>query len=225
MPGSADSITGTSQRATCWSITINNPETKDYDLTLPPNWKLTGQLEEGKQGTKHYQGCLQTPQVRFSAVKKLFPRAHIEIARNKGALINYVHKDDTRVGEVADSRGATIPTLFEYQHTVAKRIVGRFVEHRNYGYTDFKKLDSKHIMSLVDRVVQEDIEDGINGIEYIAINPMWIAAWKKFGKSMLVREFKVVQHIKDNDDTASIDDNDLIIQDCQVADGTQTPSG
>lgn len=190
---SADSITGTTSRATCWSLTINNPLATDYEVSLPPNWKLTGQLEKGKEGTMHYQGALITPQVRFSAVKKVFPKAHIEAAKNKAALMNYVHKDDTRVGEVADRRGATIPTLFEYQHTVARGIVNEWRTTRHYTDTDFKKMDNKHIMSLVDRMVSKDIENGVNGIEYIAINPMWIAAWRKFGKSMLIREYKAIE--------------------------------
>lgn len=90
------------ERGSCWSITVNNPTLADMEPELPPCWKLTGQLESGEEGTTHYQGMLSTPQVRFSAVKKVFQRAHIELARNKAALAKYVHKDDTRIAEVSD---------------------------------------------------------------------------------------------------------------------------
>lgn len=60
-------------------------------------WGVEGQLEEGEEGTQHYQLMVKTPQERFAALKKVFPTAHIEVARNKKALEQYVHKEDTRV--------------------------------------------------------------------------------------------------------------------------------
>ena len=86
------------QRASVWSVTINNPtQTDEYNISeaRQKGWKVEGQLERGEQGTEHYQLILRTPQVRFSAVKQVFPRAHIEVARNVGALTAYVHKEDT----------------------------------------------------------------------------------------------------------------------------------
>lgn len=187
MATSPDSITGTGvtkQRATCWSITINNPTESDYKTQLPPGWKLTGQLEKGKEGTEHYQGMLQTPQVRFGAVKKALPRAHIEVARNKAALTQYVHKDDTRVGTVTDNAG--VPSLFDYQHTVARKLIeGRDESGIRKYYADC----DGNILPEVEKVVFEHIKEGMQGIEYIAINPMWISAWKKFGLAMLLREW------------------------------------
>ena len=59
-------------RGSTWSITINNPSEKDLHPTLPAKWAMTGQLEKGAEGTEHYQGMVSTPQVRFSAVKKVF---------------------------------------------------------------------------------------------------------------------------------------------------------
>lgn len=100
-------------RGTCWSITINNPTADDMSPTLPAGWKLVGQMEKGEEGTLHYQGMLTTNQVRFSAVKKVFSRAHIELAKNRKGLEKYVHKPETRVSEVSDIV-SNIPTLFEY---------------------------------------------------------------------------------------------------------------
>jgi len=176
-------------RANCWSITINNPTEKDLNPTLPAGWSITGQIEQGEEKTEHYQACLTTPQVRFSAVKKVFPRAHIEMAKNRDALKKYVHKEDTRLTAVADKQ-SNIPTLFDYQHTIAERWVDSEWEAFAEKMTneDPKKTIGDWALEYVDSLVATDIENGLCGIEYIAINPMWRSAWKKFWRPMIRRE-------------------------------------
>lgn len=169
-----------SERATCWSITINNPVIEDYQIPLPVGWKLEGQLERGEQGTEHYQGMLRTAQVRFSAVKRVFPKAHIEVARNPAALKKYVHKEDTRIAET-DS----VPTMFEYQTIIA----GKW-EHE--GYTKWSqsfpnKTPDEVALLYLDSLVATDIEGGRRGAEFIAINPMWRSSWKIFWRSIIKR--------------------------------------
>lgn len=87
-------------RASWWSITINNPMDSDRDaLSKPPSFvKLIKYQDEiGEEGTLHIQGAIQTTQVRFSQVKKWLTRAHIEIARDKNALLKYVEKSETAI--------------------------------------------------------------------------------------------------------------------------------
>lgn len=172
------------ERATCWSITINNPKVEEYSIPLPPSWSLDGQLERGSEGTEHYQGMLKTPQVRFSAVKKLFPRAHIEVARNPNALKKYVHKEETRVAEVD-----RIPTLFEYQTIIASKWVeNEFQERLKRAIQANQVPDFDEIaMRYIDSLVAADIESGRCGAEFIAINPMWRCSWKKFWRSIIKR--------------------------------------
>lgn len=197
-----------SDRGTCWSITINNPNETDYTLTLPPNWKLIGQLEKGEQGTVHYQGCLTTPQVRFSAIKKTFPRAHIEKAKNKSALIKYVNKEETRLEKVSDNSGVTIPTLFDYQHTIAARwddLEFSIFSSKYDQSPDLKNKSSGDIaLDYVDYLVGQDIKDGQVGVEYIAVNPMWRSAWKKFWKELVFRERSLP--VENNSSASSIED-------------------
>lgn len=174
-------------RATCWSITINNPTDVDMNTTLPAGWAIQGQMEVGENATEHYQAMLTTPQVRFSAVKKIYPRAHIEKARSKQALNKYVHKDSTRVAEVAD-RVSNIPTLFDYQHTIAgKWNDAEFTVFRCDPAHD-KKTSGEKALEYVDILVERDIRAGVCGVEYIAINPMWRSAWKRFWNAMIERE-------------------------------------
>lgn len=79
-----------SDRSRYWSLTINNPTQEDEEaiaLARQRGWKVEGQKEVGKEGTPHYQLCLDcSQQQRFSAVKKAFPRAHIEAAKSVVAL-------------------------------------------------------------------------------------------------------------------------------------------
>lgn len=175
-----------SERATCWSITINNPLITDYQIPLPVGWTLEGQLEKGEQGTEHYQGMLRTPQARFSAIKKVFPRAHIEVAKNPAALKKYVHKEETRVAEVE-----RIPTLFEYQTLIAKKWVEDEYQERVKRCIQSNKIpDFDEIaMCYLDTLVATDIEqNGRRGAEFIAINPMWRASWRKFWRSIIIRD-------------------------------------
>lgn len=188
MERGADSITGT-ERATCWSITINNPTPQDTGCDLPAGWVLTGQFEEGgNSGTRHFQGMLTTPQVRFRAVKKVFPRANIQVARNRKALAKYVSKQETRVAEFT-TRQSDIPTIFEYQNTVASRWSWDAYNARIKFKIDNRMLPDYDdvAMEYLDALVSEDIENGVRGIEFIAINPMWRSSWKKFWRSIIIR--------------------------------------
>lgn len=176
------------ERATCWSITINNPTKEDLECLLPAGWAIEGQMECGAEGTPHYQGMLTTPQVRFSAVKKVYPRANIQVARNKKALQKYVHKSDTRVAEVAD-RVSDIPTLWDYQGTVASKWNE---DDFTTGWESWSALREnsdidEYALRYVDSLVSMDIEAGMRGVEFIAINPMWRSSWKKFWRSIIKR--------------------------------------
>lgn len=176
-------------RATCWSITINNPTEEEVNAwTKIPGWKLTGQYEEGdKTGTPHFQGMLQTPQVRAKAVKRIFPRAHIEIARDRAALAKYVSKEETRV---ATYEANGVPSLFEYQDNIAalwdveeferRRLDDAFLKRYKYDVGDLA-------LAYVDELVAGEIVKGQRGIEFIGINPMWRSSWKKFYSSIITR--------------------------------------
>lgn len=175
------------ERATCWSITINNPteEEKQYP-NLPAGWVLQGQLERGEEGTEHIQAMLTTPQVRFSAVKRHFPRAHIEIARNKNALQAYVHKPESRVAALAPSAGMTAFQLTD-------QICARWDDEAFKRWKNLKFEDP--YLTYADSIVKDMIREGASGgIEYVAINPMWRSAWKRFGEVIVFRKNVIDKH-------------------------------
>jgi len=182
---------GMTDRATCWSITINNPKDSEIKPNLPAQWVLKGQMERGAEGTEHFQAMLITPQVRFSAVKKVFPRAHIEVARKPSALAQYVKKDDTRVGDYQEHR-SEIPSWYEYSNQIAKRFDLAAYRQRLRDLSDKEQFNvDRHAeirLEMVDEMVASDIESGMKGIEWIAVNPNFRQAWKRYGVSLAKRE-------------------------------------
>jgi len=169
-------------RATCWSLTIFDMNEVDNWRSLS-GWKLSGQYEEGKEtGKRHFQGMLSTPQVRFSAVKRVFPSAHIEVARNKKALEKYTSKEETRV---ATYEATGVPTIFEYQRKVSD----------NWSEDEYERLQKLYprqgyddvAMIYIDQICAKMISEGAAGLEFIAINPMWRSSWKRFYRSIIER--------------------------------------
>lgn len=175
------------ERASCWSVTINNP-TDDELKCYAPGWSLTGQFEQGEgTGTRHFQGMLKTPQVRFSQVKRAFPRAHIEPARNQKALALYVNKSETRVAEYA---GSSVPNMFQFQDTIAgdwdTDEFNRRTSDEQYCKT-YQYDMSEMALAYSDELVAKRIAQGGRGLEFIAINPMWRSSWKKFYHYIITR--------------------------------------
>jgi len=74
-------------------------------------WTCLGQLEECPETKRqHYQFAIKTPHIRMSQVVKVFQGAHIEVCRNKDALLQYVAKEETRIGALPEV-SSLYPTL------------------------------------------------------------------------------------------------------------------
>jgi len=173
-----------SERATCWSITINNPTAEDV-LCKVSGWKLTGQHEIGKEGTPHFQGMLKTPQVRFTAVKKEFPRAHIEVAKSPAALNAYVHKEETRVAVHEEQLN-----IFTAQKVIAAKWKPERFKEVIEDWIDKDPSFGDIALRYVDELVATEIENGTMCLEFIGINPMWRSSWKKFYASIITRHVR-----------------------------------
>lgn len=170
-----------SERATCWSVTINNPiKADDENISLvkqKSGWTVYGQKEVGENGTEHYQLMLTTPQVRFAAVKKAFPRAHIEIARDRKALTKYVNKEDTRIG--------TLPkdTSYPSMSTVMAWFGEEFDNYRSIG----DGINDSELLTIFDVMINKKIRQGYY-VESIAVNPQVRSSVKMYGRSIANRE-------------------------------------
>lgn len=189
-----------SDRATCWSVTINNPiSADDENISLAKQrsgWKVDGQLEQGENGTKHYQLMVKTPQVRFATIKKAFPRAHIEPARNAKALAEYVHKDDTRVGSIpSNDKYPSLTALWEL-----------FDE---YLRTEQEAVPTgEGALVLFDQFISTYIELGYH-IETMGVNPQIRSSVKKYLPSIIFRTRKIRRQKTDRQTEINPDINNI----------------
>lgn len=97
-------------KSVAWCFTINNWTQLEYDAIIKYNFDyLIIGKEVGENGTPHLQGyCRKNTQVRFKALVKLMPRAHIECARGDADdNIKYCSKDGDfeEIGERPKGQG------------------------------------------------------------------------------------------------------------------------
>lgn len=195
-----------SDRATFWSVTINNPTVDDHEcvsVARAKGWRVDGQVECGENGTPHFQLLVKTPQVRFSALKKTFPRGHIEIARNPAALSKYVVKEETRVADLPEQNNK-YPSLSRLYDLIWERFdtndkegwdffdeskYPRFYSDRLQDWIEADPLD------WLDAVARDLIDQGYF-VEHHICNPSVRAAWKRFHKNILSRSRQRVLEIR-----------------------------
>jgi len=178
-------------RGRCWSITINNPdELDDHQIqNLPKGWFVMGQLEEGEEGTRHYQIMLKTPTATFNQIKQHFGRAHIELARDPKALAKYVTKTDTRVD--------SLPPKLK-RETFMELVINKAL--------DIMKQRKNRIIPSLDLIAGELIMEG-HEIEYLACAPVNRLVWRKYCDSIIQRhmnkKYLAQEDITDGLDTRS----------------------
>jgi len=167
-------------RASCWCVVINNPIKADEEniaLARQKGWSVEGQLEKGENGTLHYQLVVKSGQQRFEALKKAFPRAHIEVARNSQALTEYCKKSDTRVAELKPS------TAYVSQAQVWAWF-GIYFD--DYG-TKHGGVQDEHMLIIFDKMINLKIREGFY-VELIGTNPQIRSCIKNYGRSIANRE-------------------------------------
>lgn len=189
-------------RSTCWSLTCNlqtvSRATVDHCIESARSlgWGVEGQLERGAEGTLHYQLMVKTPQVRFSAVKKVFPTAHIEPARNREALEQYVHKEETREGLFKK-----IEVKFLTYPQVRNQFFKWYVDQVESGERLPPLPDADERMRVWDEFIGLSIEEGME-CDLIGMNPQHRGCINKYWKAYIAREAHA-RHagIVDNTDT------------------------
>ena len=204
-------------KSTYWSVTINNPTPDDEEavnLARQKGWTVEGQKEVGKEGTPHYQLMVKTPQVRFSAIKKQFPRAHIEPARNASALQQYVHKDETRVAPLP-IQSEMYPSLTKFWELIYER-VEQFPRENYEG--------REGALAQFDDIVRELIVEGYH-VETIAINPSTRSCWNRYAQAILWRAQTEIRARLDTAKTEVIENITLPTTNAIEAQGTSSPQG
>lgn len=168
-------------RGTAWSVTCNLKDIKratvdsHIDAARSLGWGVQGQLEQGKEGTEHYQLLVRTPQVRFSAVKKVFPTAHIELARNVKALENYVDKDET-----CKEKLKKVEMNFVTYPMVRNKFFEWLLTEDLLAYT----IDPDERLRIWDRFIGMSIAEGVD-CDLIGINPQQRACISRYWDSYI----------------------------------------
>lgn len=182
-----------SDRSIYWSVTINNPRSDDEEniaTARSRGWIVEGQKEEGQNGTPHYQLSVNTrTQQRFTALKKVFPRAHIEAARNPRALKQYVHKEETRVSELPNSDKYVTSQKRLWELVVDVLESGEPPkEHRIEVGTDTPYWSHKFdALKAFDYACDLLIRQGYHCVETMAVNPQTRSAFAKFWSAIVAR--------------------------------------
>ena len=186
----------TDNRATAWSVTINmksvSQTTADECINAARSrgWSVEGQLEQGEEGTKHYQLLVRTPQTRFSAIKKAFPTAHIEAARNVAALKEYVHKTDTRVGQLKP-QSDLYPSITKMWELIWGEWLDKehFVDDRATARTYaqcYIPIGDKARLAYLDQAGADLIRQGYH-VEHHIVNPQVRSSFTKFAHELAER--------------------------------------
>lgn len=172
-------------RSSAWSVTCNlktvSRSTVDacIDAAKANGWGVEGQLEQGEEGTQHYQLMVKTPQVRFAAVKRVFPTAHIEPARNVSALKTYVHKVDTRVETLK-----SVEVSFLTWSQVRDKFFQWVVETKDVLSSGFLDEDRLRVW---DEFIGLSIEEGMN-VDLIGVNPQHRSCILRYWESYVRRQ-------------------------------------
>lgn len=172
-----------SARSNRWSVTINcktvSRATAEecIDRARQSGWKVYGQLESGESGTEHYQLAVSTPQVRFSAVKKMFPTAHIEVAKDWNALMSYCKKEDTRVESLKEVASPYLPWSQLRQMFAEYVCEDEFLIHTT---------DPERRLQVWDRFIGHLIEEG-NEVDLMGMNANYRACISRYWHNYLNR--------------------------------------
>lgn len=203
---------GTSQRGQLWSGTqfVLEAFKDQQNEALRNGWTCLGQLEECPETKrKHYQFAVKTPQVRMSQVIKIFKGAHIEPARNKDALLQYVKKEETRIGSLPEASNK-YPSADKFLNLVcqvlfdADNIPKKFRLIISIGDWYSKMTDDDKLEAL-DYATTELIRQGYI-CELHAVNPQIRSAWKKFSTAIAFRSILDRQTDRHEEIISEVDD-------------------
>lgn len=161
-----------------WVFTINNPTDEDYPRTDNIAYMVFGR-EVGPGGTRHWQGyvCFKNRK-RLSAVKKIFPRAHLEI---KGGTIreaiDYCMKDGDYDTFGEEPVTALEATKSRWAHAIACAKVG-----------DFDGIPDDMLMRYYHGWKRLFQDNPIIPADLLERDNKWIVAPSGYGKSTYARE-------------------------------------
>jgi len=127
-----------------WAFTAYEEQWPLFNTTVLPEIvaELGWQTEKCPDTQReHYQGFLRTTrQVRFAQLKKIFPKVHLEPARNWDALVKYCKKTDTAIP------GTQVYQENKKEYLTMAQALTKLAAHRPYvDSSRFLEMDEKQI--------------------------------------------------------------------------------
>jgi len=181
-------------------------------------WQVEGQLEKGEEGTDHYQLMVSTPQVRFSAIKKMFPTAHIEVARKPQALKAYVHKEDTREGMLPEQT-KFYPSVNKMWELMFDWTTKEYPDYFESMIKEFQRMSAEKRLRDLDERAAGLIEHGYF-VEHHVVNPQVRSGFAKFAPEIIRRTQRILESATDRqtDRQTTFSSDDIIIPDAEGSD-------
>ena len=167
-----------------WCFTLNNPTPEEDPRKWPQTKWVKWQLEEGEEGTKHWQGLVEMTCVkRMTGMKKINPRAHWEITRDVTASLAYCCKESTRLegpfehGE-PKQQGQRSDLEAAYAVAVTKGMKAVVAEHPSAAIKYYKNLEKIAMNAHHDRLLSAEKKE----MEDVVLRPWQKALWDKLSE-------------------------------------------
>jgi hypothetical protein len=148
-----------------WCFTLNNPKPEECPRTWPQVKWVTWQLEEGDEGTPHWQGVVEMSCVkRMTGMKKINSRAHWEVTRDVAKAVGYCKKSNSRKdgpwehGE-PKQQGQRSDLEAAYEVAITKGMRAVVAEHPTAAIKYYKNLDKIAKDARLDRIKVAEKEE------------------------------------------------------------------
>lgn len=154
---------------------------------MPSNWMIEGQIEQVKKDDDiHGQLRLKTEHTRGTKIIKFFPGSWIAPTNSKFALHNYVHKEESRVGEFKTIENRS-PQWRIVRDKFADWVITQYFDDR---------IDEEGKWKLWDTFIGISLEEGME-IDLIGVNPQYRSCINKYWKNIINMAFIRQQSIVD----------------------------
>lgn len=197
--------------ATCWSMTLNNPDANEMVLIRNPNPEYIRQIiwtpEVGEEGTPHVQAYIKLmKQQRMSFIKKLYPRGHfksITADQYKRNCSDYAQKnDDTTIGSHVITYNEQIPDVIQFLRATTQEAMDTNLSREVMPETEKDWLDTyfdrKELLEDIERAERRAIVNRPS-VAKLIVSPTYSRV-KKLYLREIVENILIAHYKKDADD-------------------------
>lgn len=174
-----------------WFLTINNPTEEEENTIKSDNCEYIYQIEKGTNNTEHIQAILGYKNAcKFSRMKSMYPRAHIQVVRNDMAAKLYCCKEKTRIRGPYASTSWEKYTCLETKKEYANRAIGKPKDKYINWVPAYDELEHRPISDFHEDWQKEIIKICDSKPDYRTIH-VYVDYTGNTGKSSLAKTLKI----------------------------------